>query len=479
MRKYDAVIIGSGPNGLAAGIEMSRQGLQVLILEAQETIGGGMRSGSYTLPGFIHDHCSAVHPAGYLSPYFKTLPLTDFGLEWIHPEISVAHPLENEPAAMLYQSIEKTSAELGLDDENWKNSFSYFVEHGENLLRDGMGPLQFPKNPFLLANFGIKGLQSAQNFVQKNLATNRAKALFAGCAGHSILPLSKRLTAAVGMMFVIQGHLATWPVVKGGTENLAVALKNYFLKLGGEIQTSFRVENFGQLPEASCYLFDTSPAQLIKIAQDQLPNSYTKKLKNYRYGPGIFKLDWALSGSIPWKDPNCEKASTVHVGGTFAEIARSEATVWKGQHADEPFLILCQQSEIDRSRAPRASHTGYAYCHVPQGSSLDQTAAIENQIERFAPGFKDLILARKSTNCKEFENDNPNYLGGAITGGVADLKQFFFRPAIKLDPYSTPNKKIFICSAATPPGGGVHGMCGYYAARSALKKVFGKKASTI
>lgn len=228
MRKYDAVIIGSGPNGLAAGIEMSRQGLQVLILEAQETIGGGMRSGSYTLPGFIHDHCSAVHPAGYLSPYFKTLPLTDFGLEWIHPEISVAHPLENEPAAMLYQSIEKTSAELGLDNENWKNSFSYFVEHGEKLLRAGMAPLQFPKNPFLLANFGIKGLQSAENFVQKNLVTNRAKALFAGCAGHSILPLSKRLTAAVGMMFVIQGHLATWPVIKGGTENLAVALKNYF-----------------------------------------------------------------------------------------------------------------------------------------------------------------------------------------------------------------------------------------------------------
>lgn len=479
MQEFDAIIIGSGPNGLSAGIELAKNNLKVLILEASETVGGGMRTGSITLPGFLHDHCSAVHPSGVLSPYFKKLPLKDFGLEWIYPEASVAHPLDDQPSVMLYKSVEKTIESLGNDAENWKKLFSNFSENGEDLLKDAMGPLTIPSKPLLMGKFGLNALRSAESFVKNHFSETQAKALFAGCAGHSILPFNKSLSAAVGMIFAVQAHMVDWPIVKGGSQNLGNALAAFFKTLGGEIRTSTKVKNLNQLPDAKVFLFDTDPLQLATIASEYLPASYRKKLENFRYGPGIFKVDWALSESIPWKDSNTLKASTVHVGGKFEEIAKSEADMWNGNHNEKPYLILCQQSEFDRTRAPESRQTGYAYCHVPQDSTQDMTDIIEKQIERFAPGFRDTILAKNTMNTKSLQEYNSNYYGGAITGGVADLNQFFFRPTARLDPYSTPNNKIFICSASTPPGGGVHGMCGYHAASSVLRKVFDLKPTEL
>lgn len=472
MEKFDAVIIGSGPNGLAAGIKLAENDLKVLIIEAKETIGGGTRSGELTLPGFNHDYCSGVHPAGELSPFFKSLPLEKYGLEWLHPEFSVAHPLDGEPAVILKKSITETARDLGEDAVAWEKIFIPFVNNSEQLFKDTFGPLTIPENPLLLAKFGLKGVQSARSFAEKNFKGERAKALFAGCAGHSILPMEKTLSAAIGLMFVIQGHATNWPVVKGGSVNLTNALAGYFKDLGGEIRTSQKIQKFEELPEAKTYLFDTDPLQLATIAKNKLPENYIKRLQKYRFGPGVFKVDWALSESIPWHDPNCKKASTVHIGGTLDEISISESNMWNGIHNEKPYIILCQQSEIDKSRAPSGQHTGYAYCHVPNGSIRDMTEIIENQVERFAPGFKDIILKKHTTNTQQFQNYNANYYGGAITGGVADLQQIFTRPVARLDPYSTPNSKIFICSASTPPGGGVHGMCGYHAARSVLKKNF-------
>lgn len=468
---YDAVVIGSGPNGLAAAIELARNGARVGVLEASATPGGGVRSGELTLPGFIHDVCSAVHPLGILSPYFRTLPLAEHGLEWITPPASVAHPLDDGPAVMLYKDLDKTGANLGEDAGAWRGVFEPLLRNADGLLADILGPLSVPTHPIMLARFGLPGLRSAVGSARSRFRGKRARALFAGCAGHSILPLEKLLTSAVGTMFALTGHMEDWPVAKGGSEAITTALVSYFESLGGELRCSTKVERADKLPHARVYLFDTDPVQLASIANDALPAGYAKRLRGYRFGPGVFKLDWALDGPIPWNDPNCLEASTVHVGGTLDEIAASERAAWNGEHSDTPYLILCQQSQFDATRAPAGKHTGYAYSHVPHGSTHDQTAAIENQIERFAPGFKDIILERHTTTPADLERYNTNYVGGVIAGGVADIIQAFTRPVARLNPYTTPNRRIFICSASTPPGGGVHGMCGYHAARAALKKL--------
>ncbi|MEL6674896.1 MAG: NAD(P)/FAD-dependent oxidoreductase [Bacteroidota bacterium] len=468
---WDAVIIGSGPNGLSAGIALAEAGAKVLILESAGAVGGGTRTAELTLPGFYHDVCSAVHPTGVLSPYWKKLPLADYGLEWVYPEASVAHPLEDAPAVILSKSLEATADSLGKDGKAWKKLIQPFLPHAEDLIQDSLKPLGVPKRPIELARFGLNAMLPAATLASLRFQTERGQALLAGNAGHSVLPLGKPFSAAIGLLFSVMAHMVDWPVVKGGTMQLSQALLAHFQQLGGTVQTQHMVASWEDIPAAKVYLFNTDPLQLAHIAADKLPKGYRRRLEKFRYGPGAFKLDWALSESIPWKDPACLKASTVHIGGTLQEIAQSERDAWQGTHTERPYLILCQQSEIDSSRAPEGKHTGYAYCHVPHGSKRDMTEAIENQVERFAPGFKDIILARYKTGPEAWHTYNPNNVGGVITGGAAHLPQLFTRPVARWNPYTTPNRQIFLCSAATPPGGGVHGMCGFYAAQAALKRL--------
>ena len=467
----DAVVVGSGPNGLAAAIELARAGASVRLLEARDEIGGGIRSAELTLPGFVHDVCSGCHPLGLLSPWFRTLDLDRHGLRWIRPTASVAHPLDDGPAVLLRRSLRETAGDLGADARAYEKLFTPFLRNPHALLDDLLGPLRIPKHPIQLARFGLPGLLPAAGSFRARFRGERARALLAGCAAHSILPLERPLTAAVGMLFALTAHVDDWPVAAGGSQSIARALGSSLRELGGRIETGVYVRSLGDIPPAGVVLFDTSPAQLADICAPLLPAGYLRRLRRFRYGPGAFKLDWALDGPIPWRDPRVLEASTVHLGGTLDEIAAAEAAVWRGEHPERPFVLLVQQSQFDPGRAPAGKHTGYAYCHVPAGSTADLTDVVERQIERFAPGFRDRILARHRMRTADLENENPNYVGGAITGGVADLFQFFTRPVARLDPYSTPNPRLFLCSASTPPGGGVHGMCGYFAARSAVRRL--------
>ena len=467
----DAVVIGSGPNGLAAAIALAREGASVVVVEAADEIGGGMRSASLTEPGFIHDVCSAVHPMGILSPFFRQLPLEEHGLVWLRPAASVAHPMSDGPAVMLYRSLERTTERLGADAKAYTRLVDPFLDRPHDLLADVMAPLRIPAHPLQLLRFGVRAVFSANRLARLVFREAPARALFAGCAGHSTLPLTSPLTAALGLLFAVTGHVEDWPVAQGGSQAIASALASHLESLGGRIETGRCIERLEELPPARVVLFDTSPEQLSRIAGDALPRGYRRRLARYRYGPGVFKLDWALDGPIPWKDATCLEASTVHVGGTLEQICASERDMYRGHHSERPFLILCQQSQFDATRAPQGKHTGYAYCHVPHGSTVDMTDAIEDQVERFAPGFRDRILARHAMNTSWLERHNANYKGGSITGGVADALQLFNRPVTRLDPYATPNPRLFICSAATPPGGGVHGQCGYWAAQSALKRL--------
>jgi len=470
MSDVDVVIVGSGPNGLAAGVFLAERGASVLVLEGHAQIGGGTRTAELTLPGFQHDVCSAVHPMGILSPYFRTLPLERFGLEWIRPAASVAHPLDDEPAVILRRSVAETAAELEEDEEAYRGLIEPFLGDPHGLLADAMGPLAVPRHPLTMLRFGWRGMRSAESLARRFRGV-RARALLAGCAGHAIMPLDRSLTGAMGLMFLLTGHVEEWPVAAGGSHNIARALVGLLESHGGRVLTGIRVRHLADLPPARMVLFDTSPRELVAIATSVLPAGYVRRMHEFRYGPGVFKLDWALDGSIPWRDPRCLTASTVHVGGTFEEIAEAEAAVWRGEHPEWPYLLVCQQSEFDAGRAPAGKHTGWAYCHVPAGSTVDVTESIERQIERFAPGFRERILARHKTSPAGFEHYNPNYVGGAIAGGVADLTQLFTRPVARWNPYTTPNPRIMICSASTPPGGGVHGMCGYHAARTAWKRL--------
>ena len=468
---FDAVVIGSGPNGLSAAVALAQAGASVLVLEATEQIGGGTRTAELTLPGFQHDVCSAVHTTGILSPFFRSLPLEDHGLRWVSPEASVAHPLDDQPAVIMWRSLEETASGLGADASSYRDLIAPFLESARGFFDDALGPLGVPRHPGPFVRFGLNAMWPASVFANWRFQQSRAKALFAGCAGHSILPLDKMFTAALGLIFSIAGHVEPWPIASGGSQAIPRALASLLKELGGEIRTGVHVRSPAELPAARVYLFDTSPDQLASIAEAALPSGYRRRLGRYRYGPGAFKLDWALDGPIPWRDPNCLEASTVHLGGTLEEIAAEEAAVFRGKHPKRPYVLLCQQSQLDASRAPEGKHTGYAYCHVPGGSTVDMTEAIERQVERFAPGFRDRILSRHCMNAHDFHRYNPNFVGGAITGGVADAFQLFTRPVARLDPYTTPNPRVFICSASTPPGGGVHGMCGFHAAKSALRRL--------
>ncbi len=469
MPDYDAIIVGSGPNGLAAAITLARQGWQVLVLEARETVGGGMRTAEVTLPGFRHDICSAIHPLGMGSPFFRDLPLEDYGLRWIHPDLPLAHPFDDGAAVAVHRSLTRTAEGLSQDAKNYERLFGSLVEDWAKLAHQLLGPLRLPRHPLTMANFGLRALWSAKTAARATFRTEKARGLFAGLAAHAIMPLERPATAAFGLVLGTLAHAVGWPLPRGGSQRIADAMAAYLTDLGGEIVTAQRVTSLAELPPARAILLDVTPREALKIAGDQLPAGYRRRLERYRYGPGVFKIDWALDGPIPWTAGACRRAGTVHLGGTLAEIAHGEKLVWQGRHPERPYVLVTQQSLFDDTRAPAGKHTGWAYCHVPNGSTVDMTTAIEDQVERFAPGFRERILARHTMTADDFERYNPNYVGGDINGGVQDWRQLFTRPVARLDPYRTPLPNLFICSSATPPGGGVHGMCGYHAARSALR----------
>ena len=470
---YDAVVIGSGPNGLAAAITLAREGRRVLVVEAHDTPGGGARSAELTLPGFVHDVCSAVHPMAVCSPFFQSLPLGDFGLEWVSPEIAAAHPLDEGTAAVLLPSLEETAAGLGADEKHYRQLFAPLVSRSDDLFRELLAPLSFPpRHPVALAAFGVRALPSALDLMRGWFRSEPARALFAGHAAHSVLPLDRPLaTGAIALMLMLAGHVAGWPVPKGGARKITGAMVKTLESLGGEVVCGWRVRSIEELPAAKAYLFDTAPRDTAAIAGERLPDRYRRRLRRYRHGPGVFKIDYALSEPVPWTAEPCRRAGTVHVGGPMDEVVVSERQCWMGRHAERPFVLAAQQSLCDPSRAPEGRHTFWVYCHVPAGSTEDRTGAIERQIERFAPGFRDCVLARHTMNCADFERYNPNLIGGDVVGGVADWRQLFTRPVARWRPHTTPAEDIFLCSASTPPGGGVHGMCGFHAAKEVLRRV--------
>ena len=467
--QYDAVVVGSGPNGLAAAVTLARAGRSVLVLEGHDTIGGGMRTLEYTQPGFRHDVCSAVHPLGVASPFFRDLPLRDYGLEWVFPDLPLVHLLGNEAVA-LHRSVDETAAGLGPDGDAYRRLFMPLSKSWRELLDEFLGPLGLPRRPLLMARFGLRAIQPAALLARRTFTTPAAQALFAGMAAHITIPLERITTAAGGLMLGMLAHAIGWPVARGGSQSIATALAAYLGTLGGEIQTGAWVRSLGDIPPARAVLFDVTPRQLLDIAGDALPGGYRRRLEGYRYGQGVFKIDWALSEPVPWRNADARRAGTLHLGGTLEEIAAGERAVWDNRLPQPPYVLFAQPSLFDSRRAPGQAHTAWAYCHVPRGATADMTAAIEQTIEAHAPGFRDCIIGRHTISAAEYEAYNPNYIGGDINGGVQDWRQLFTRPVARLDPYSTPNPRLFLCSSATPPGGGVHGMCGYHAARSALRR---------
>jgi phytoene dehydrogenase-like protein len=467
---HDAVIVGAGPNGLAAALTLARAGRSVLLLEAAEAIGGGTRTSALTLPGFLHDDCSAIHPLGLGSPFFRGLPLDQHGLRWIHPPVPLAHPLDDGSAVLLTRDPQATADQLGLDGRAYLRLMAPLLNDWQGLLEEILGPLRPPRRPLTLARFGRLAIRSAQGLAGAHFREPRARALMAGLGGHSMLPLGKPLSAAAGVTLAMLAHTVGWPLAEGGAQHIAEALAAILRALGGEILTGRQITGLGDLPPARAVLLDTSARQLGTIAGEALPAAYLRRLQRFRYGPGVFKVDWALDSPIPWAAAECTQAATLHLGGTLAEIAAAEAAVARGEHPERPFIIFAQPSLFDPSRAPAGKHTAWGYCHVPNGSSVDMTERIEAQVERFAPGFRSRILARHTRSPAEMERYNPNYVGGDINSGLQDLRQVWTRPVPSLNPYATPLPWLYLCSSATPPGGGVHGMCGHHAARAALRR---------
>ncbi|MEX0720724.1 MAG: NAD(P)/FAD-dependent oxidoreductase [Balneolaceae bacterium] len=471
--EFDAIIIGSGPNGLSAAIRLAQEGLRVKILEAKPTIGGGTRTQELTEPGFHHDVCSAVHPTAASSLFFRSLNLEKAGLEWVHPKYPYAHPLKEGKAIAVSKSLNETLAILGKDAKSYKQLYKKFVNNWSLLSEDIFGTLRLPKHPLTMARFGWYGMFSASLLSNAMFDSEDTKALFAGSAAHSILPLNKAFTASFGLVLGASAHAVGWPFAKGGSAAITKALSQVFQTLGGEIETNSEVTSLSDIPSTKTILFDLTPHQIVKIAGNKLSSGYKSKLQHYKYGPGTFKMDWALSEPVPWTNKMCRQAGTLHLGGSFQEIADSEKAAWKGNHHEKPYVLVSQPSIFDDSRAPAGKHTLWAYCHVPNGSEKDMSENIENQIERYAPGFKDTIISKHAMNTRQFETYNSNYIGGDINGGAQFFKQLFGRPVLKWDPYKIPVKGMYICSASTPPGGGVHGMSGFHAAESVLKNKFG------
>jgi phytoene dehydrogenase-like protein len=464
----DAIVVGSGPNGLACAIACLRHGLKTLIVEQADQIGGGLRSAALTLPGFVHDVCSAVHPMALASPFFGELELGNFGLTWIHPASPLAHPFDDGTAAALERSMTDTAATLGEDAPAYARLMTPLVSHWEEIAAEILAPVHLPRHPLLLARFALKAVRSARGFAESWFGGQRARGLFAGLAAHSFLPLETAPSAAFALVLGAAAHDGGWPIPRGGSQALAGALLACLESMGGSAVTGLKIEHISQLPPSRLVFLDVTPRQVLKLAGDRLHRHYRRQLERYRYGPGVFKIDWALDGPIPWRAAACRQAGTVHLGGTLEEIALAEAQVARGEHPQRPFVLLAQPSLFDATRAPAGKHVGWAYCHVPNGSNVDMTERIEQQVERFAPGFGQIILARHTRTAAALEIDNPNCLGGDINGGWAGGRQLLFRPAVRVNPYATGVKGLYLCSSSTPPGGGVHGMCGYHAVRAAL-----------
>ncbi len=464
-----ACIIGAGPNGLAAAIVLAQAGLQVEVFDAEATPGGAARTLELTLPGFLHDFGSAVYPLGAGSPFFSSLSLSDYGLQWIHSPAPVAHPFDDGTAVVLERDLAEAKSSLAEDGEAWGKLVQPFVERWWEFASDVLRPLSFiPRHPWLMARFGAKALRSART-VANGFRSERTRALFAGLAAHSCLGLDETLSGAFGMLMAIPAHAVGWPIPWGGAQSLTNALCAYLQRLGGEIKVSSRIDVLNQLPKHNVLLCDVTPRQLLALAGERFTPEYRQSLQRFRYGPGAFKVDYALSSPIPWRAAECLRAVTVHLGGSFEEIATSEKAVRNGSHAARPFVLLVRPSLFDSSRAPSGKHTAWAYCHVPNGSAENMLPKLESQIERFAPGFRDCVLARRLFSPADLESMDANLVGGDIGGGALDARQFLFRPTRRH--YATPDINIYICSSSTPPGGGVHGMCGFHAAKAALARL--------
>lgn len=474
--RYDAVVVGAGPNGLSAAIMLAQQGFSVHVIEAADDVGGCCRTAELTLPGFRHDVGATVLAFGTSSRFFADFATTAERVEFVHPEAPLAHPLDDAPAVILERSVDETAAGLGADQARYRRVFAPLTHHAPSLVDQFLGPLRPPRHPLLMAGFGVPALMPASLLARTLFREERARALFAGLAAHSMMSLESPASASIGLVLGAVAHAVGWPVVRGGTGTLATALAARLQSLGGTIETGHRVTALRELPPSRLQLLDLVPRDIDSICGDALPQRYRRRLRRYRYGPGLFKLDWALDGPIPWRDPRCSRAATVHLGGRFDEVVASERTVASGGHSPRPFVILVQPSLADPTRAPHGQHTAWAYCHVPNGSRRDMSDIVEAQVERFAPGFRDRVLARHTMDTAALEAYDANLVGGDINGGMFNLAQLFTRPAPRFDPYSTPNPRIVICSAATPPGGGVHGMCGWWAARSALRALEGRRA---
>ncbi len=470
-----AVVVGSGPNGLVAAITLARAGWEVTVFEAAARAGGGTRTEELTLPGVHHDVCSAIHPLALGSPAFREIaasdsPLEAHGLEWVHSDVPLAHPLDGGRVAVMHRSMDDTADALGVDAKAYRRLFGPLVEAGFDLTDGLLSPLSIPpQHPVTLARYGAVGVLPAYTVARRGFDTDAARALFAGLAGHSILSLKAPATAGYGLMLGVLAHLVGWPLARGGSQQIADALVAVLEGLGGRVECDRRVTSLKELPRADAVLLDLTPRQVLAMAGDTFPNRYRKALSAYRYGPGVFKLDWALDGPIPWTGAECARAATVHLGGTLAEITEAEADVQAGRHPQRPYVLLSQPSLFDATRAPNGIHAVWAYCHVPNGSTVDMTDRIEAQVERFAPGFRDRIIGRHAMNPEAVEAHGANYIGGDINGGIADLRQFVRRPTLGLHPWRTPIDGVYLCSSSTPPGGGVHGMCGWHAAREVMR----------
>jgi len=468
----DAVVIGSGPNGLTAAIAIARAGHSVRVYEAQPTLGGGMRSAELTRPGFVHDIASTVHALVLVSPFLKQLPLATHGLEFAYPDAPFGHPLDDGSAVVVERSVEKTAAALGKDGKAYRELMTPFVESSDRLMETLLGPFSL-RHPIRMAKFGWFAGRSASSLARHKFESERTRAMFAGVAGHSMVPLEKLATSGYALGLVIAAHAVGWPVARGGAQQTSDALAGYLRSLGGEIATGTPIDSLDALPKSRVVMCDVTPRQFMRLAGRRLRGLYKWRLSRFRYGPGVFKMDWALNAPVPWRAADCARAGTLHLGGSFAEIAESERDTWEGRISERPYVLVVQPSRFDPTRAPEGMHTLWAYCHVPNGSTIDMRNRIEAQIERFAPGFRDCIIERSVMTPADLERSNANLVGGDIAGGAADAGQLYTRPMLALHPYRTPIDGVFLCSSSTPPGVGVHGMCGFHAAQDALRYLGG------